>query len=80
MPALTVRFQENVDVANHDEIYEDILAATGGSDGATVAAFVLADDRREPPGVPEIDGYGGYCEQEPSSDPPRSELRTVPYP
>lgn len=40
VPALTVRFREDVDVdaANHDDIYDDILVATDGSDGATVAA------------------------------------------
>ena len=40
VPTLTVRFQENVDVdvASHYEIYDDILVATDGSDGAMVAA------------------------------------------
>ncbi|WP_433632232.1 universal stress protein [Halomicrococcus sp. NG-SE-24] len=40
VPALTVRFQENVDVdvANHYEIYDDVLVATDGSDGSMVAA------------------------------------------
>jgi len=38
VPVLTVRFQETVDVANHYEIYDDILVATDGSDGAMVAA------------------------------------------
>ena len=40
VPALTVRFQEtvDVDVANHYEVYDDVLVATDGSDGAMVAA------------------------------------------
>ena len=40
VPAMTVRFQENVDVdvANHYEVYDDILVATDGSDGSMGAA------------------------------------------
>jgi nucleotide-binding universal stress UspA family protein len=40
VPVLTVRFQENVDidVANHHEIYDDILVAADGSDGSMDAA------------------------------------------
>lgn len=40
VPALTVRFREDVDIdpASHYEIYDDVLVATDGSDGAMVAA------------------------------------------
>lgn len=45
VPALTVRFREevDVDVASHYEIYEDVLVATDGSDGAMVAAEQAID-------------------------------------
>jgi nucleotide-binding universal stress UspA family protein len=40
VPVLTVRFREDIDidVANHYEIYDNVLVATDGSDGAMVAA------------------------------------------
>ncbi len=40
VPTLTVRFREHVEVdaATHAELYDDILVATDGSDGATAAA------------------------------------------
>jgi nucleotide-binding universal stress UspA family protein len=39
VPALTVRFREDIDidVASHSEIYDDVLVATDGSDGAMAA-------------------------------------------